>query len=101
MGYAKHTRTAGRTGTDRQGRCPVGVWQALIAGANERIRAIWHGQVAVVASSGEDGQGLVEYALIILMIAIACAGALVSLGSAIDSMLYDQIIDTLLPAMTP
>ena len=49
----------------------------------------------------EKGQGLVEYGLIIAVIAIAVSAALVSMGQAIDGVLYANIVSNLLPALTP
>lgn len=47
----------------------------------------------------EEGQGIVEYGLIIVLIAIACFTALMGVGNAIYSDLYGQIVSTLLPAL--
>ncbi len=33
----------------------------------------------------EDGQGLVEYALLLLLIAVVCAGALTLLGTQVNT----------------
>jgi Flp pilus assembly pilin Flp len=38
----------------------------------------------------ENGQGLVEYALILILVAIACFIVLVALGNAINSGLYNN-----------
>ena len=45
-----------------------------------------------------EGQGLVEYALIILFMAIACLVALTSMGDAILE-LWAQVRNSLIPAM--
>lgn len=45
-----------------------------------------------VIEGGEDGQGLAEYALIILLFAIALVGAVTGFGDAL-LLLYGQIID--------
>jgi pilus assembly protein Flp/PilA len=43
---------------------------------------------------GEEGQGLVEYALIILLVAVAVVGALTALGGALNG-LYSQAVSAL------
>ena len=42
----------------------------------------------------EDGQGLVEYALIILLVAVVLVGALTSFGGALSG-LYQQAVSAL------
>ena len=42
----------------------------------------------------EEGQGLAEYALIIVLVAIAVVGALTALGGQIDSV-FSSIVTTL------
>ena len=42
----------------------------------------------------EEGQGLVEYALIILLVAVALVGALTSFGGALSGI-YQQAISAL------
>ena len=37
--------------------------------------------------SGEDGQGLAEYSLILAFIALVCVGALITLGGSISTHL--------------
>lgn len=57
---------------------------------------------ALLRYLGEDeteGQGLVEYALIILFVVLACFAALTSLGQAILSELWSVVNDVLIPAM--
>jgi len=66
----------------------VGSWSDWIRAWMRRDRA-------------EKGQGLVEYGLIIAVIAIAVSAALVSMGQAIDGVLYANIVSNLLPALTP
>ena len=45
---------------------------------------------ALLANDEAEGQGLVEYALIIVLIAIVCIGALTLLGTTISGV-FDQI----------
>ena len=47
----------------------------------------------------EKGQGLVEYALLLVLIAIASLVAVTSFGQATLSELWGPIQDTLLPAL--
>lgn len=48
-------------------------------------------------SGEESGQGLVEYAMIILFVAIACVAAVGALGDATLELLWNRIVDELLP----
>lgn len=48
-------------------------------------------------SREESGQGLVEYAMIILFVAIACVAAVGALGDATLELLWNRIVDELLP----
>jgi len=53
--------------------------------------------MAAVISRGlrnEEGQGLVEYALIILLVAVVLVGALTSFGGALSG-LYQQAVSAL------
>jgi Flp pilus assembly pilin Flp len=43
----------------------------------------------------EMGQSLVEYGLIIALIAILCVAGLTLMGQAINTQLYDQIVTNL------
>lgn len=47
-----------------------------------------------LGSLDEEGQGLVEYALIIVLIAIVVIGALLALGGQIDTV-FETITDAL------
>jgi Flp pilus assembly pilin Flp len=51
------------------------------------------------AEHATEGQGLVEYALIILLVAIACVGALTTLGDTMKTVLWDIIQNVLIPAL--
>jgi len=46
-----------------------------------------------------EGQGLVEYALILLLICIACLVAITALGDAIIANLWSIIQNLLIPAL--
>jgi hypothetical protein len=46
-----------------------------------------------------EGQGLVEYALIILFVVIACVLAVGALGDAMLAQLWSVINDVLIPAL--
>jgi Flp pilus assembly pilin Flp len=46
-----------------------------------------------------EGQGLVEYALILLLVCIACLAAISSLGDAIVQNLWKVIQEVLIPAL--
>jgi Flp pilus assembly pilin Flp len=60
---------------------------------------IGHPALAVLAGSStlsrDDGQTLVEYALILVLIAIVVIVVLVALGGQIKSVLYGNIIESL------
>ena len=49
--------------------------------------------------SEAEGQGLVEYALILLLVCIACLAAISSMGDAIVQNLWKVIQDVLIPAL--
>jgi Flp pilus assembly pilin Flp len=53
----------------------------------------------VLACQEDEGQGLVEYALIILFVVLACFGAVSALGAKMDSVFWAAIRDVLIPAM--
>jgi Flp pilus assembly pilin Flp len=40
----------------------------------------------------ERGQGLMEYTMILVLIAVACAGAATSLGQQIVATLYEPVV---------
>jgi hypothetical protein len=46
-----------------------------------------------------EGQGLVEYALLILFVAIACVLAVGAMGDAMLAQLWSVIRDVLIPAL--
>ena len=46
-----------------------------------------------------EGQGLVEYALIILLVAIAALAAVAGMGEGVRDQLYGQIVAKLIPAL--
>jgi Flp pilus assembly pilin Flp len=46
-----------------------------------------------------EGQGLVEYALIILFVVLACFGAVSALGTKMDQVFWKAIREVLIPAM--
>lgn len=46
-----------------------------------------------------EGQGLVEYALILLLICIACLAAITALGDAIVANLWSLVVNVLIPAL--
>ncbi len=46
------------------------------------------------ACTGKKGQGLVEYSLIVALIALVCIGALVALGTSVSGKL-----NTILPSL--
>ena len=46
-----------------------------------------------------DGQGLVEYALIMLLVCIACVAAVSGLGTTMVTTLWDVIQNVLIPAL--
>ena len=49
-------------------------------------------RLATGLNQDEQGQGLVEYALILLLIAVACVGAVTTLGQQIVATLYEPVI---------
>jgi Flp pilus assembly pilin Flp len=46
-----------------------------------------------------EGQGLVEYALLIMFIAIACTAAVAALGDTMIQMFWSVIQNVLIPAL--
>ena len=46
-----------------------------------------------------EGQGLVEYALLILFVAIACFAAVAALGDTMIQLFWTVIQDVLIPAL--
>lgn len=52
-----------------------------------------------LSHSKEHGQGLVEYALLLLLIAVACLVAVGSFGQTTLRELWGPIEDTVLPAL--
>jgi len=50
--------------------------------------------VEAVRPTGEEGQGLVEYSLVLLFVAIALVGALGAFGSGLDAR-YEAISATI------
>jgi Flp pilus assembly pilin Flp len=57
-----------------------------------KLREIW-------ACREVEGQGLVEYALIILFVVLACFGAVSALGTKMDAVFWKAIKEVLIPAM--
>jgi pilus assembly protein Flp/PilA len=49
---------------------------------------------AVARLAGEEGQGLVEYALVLLFVAVALVGALTGFGSSLSGQ-YQAITSTM------
>ena len=54
-----------------------------------KLKNFWHR-----ASEREEGQGLVEYALILVLVSIVCIAALTALGTSINGIL-NTIANTL------
>ena len=54
-------------------------------------------QYEYVKLQNEDGQGLVEYALILVLISIVCIVALTAIGTNANTV-FNQIKDKLVPA---
>ena len=46
-----------------------------------------------------EGQGLVEYAMLILLVVIACVGAVTGLRTTMQTVFWDVIQNVLIPAM--
>jgi len=46
-----------------------------------------------------EGQGLVEYALILLLVVMACFGALSAFGATMKTVFWDVIQGVLIPAL--
>ena len=46
-----------------------------------------------------EGQGLVEYAMILLLVALACIGALTALSDQMKTVLWNMIQNVLIPAL--
>lgn len=46
-----------------------------------------------------EGQGLVEYAMLIFFIAIACTVAVTALGTTMKTVFWDFIQDVLIPTL--
>jgi Flp pilus assembly pilin Flp len=55
--------------------------------------------IAALACRETEGQGLVEYALIILFVVLACFGAVSALGTKMDQVFWKAIREVLIPAM--
>ena len=51
------------------------------------------------ASREAEGQGLVEYALLLMLVALACVGAVTGMGQAVKDNFWDIIQNVLIPAM--
>lgn len=49
----------------------------------------------------DEGQGLVEYGLIIVLISIACFASLGLVGGSISNQLYGQIVQTVQNGLGP
>jgi Flp pilus assembly pilin Flp len=61
---------------------------------SSRLRFLKH-----LRDQGKEGQGLVEYALILLLICIACLVAITALGDTIVENLWSLVQDVLIPAL--
>jgi Flp pilus assembly pilin Flp len=46
-----------------------------------------------------EGQGLVEYAMLLMLIAIACVASLTTLRSTMQAVFWDAILNVLIPGM--
>jgi Flp pilus assembly pilin Flp len=46
-----------------------------------------------------EGQGLVEYAMILMLVALACVASLLALSDAIKTEFWDVITNVLIPAL--
>ncbi len=57
---------------------------------------VWLGRALYRLMQEEEGQGLVEYGLLIALISIACVGALLALSAGIKEALYDKIVTELI-----
>jgi len=68
-------------------------------GTMNSLRILLRAGLGCLTDQESDGQSLVEYALIILLIAIACLGALMALSDAILAELWGVISGVLIPAM--
>jgi len=69
--------------------------QSMAVGWVDWWRAVWGrlGRPGVV----ETGQGLVEYGLIILFVAIACVAAVSLLGETLREFFYNNVPSVLTP----
>ena len=50
-------------------------------------------------TSGEEGQALVEYAMLLLLVALACVASLILLGDATVGKLWGPIQNVLVPVL--
>jgi Flp pilus assembly pilin Flp len=46
-----------------------------------------------------EGQGLVEYAMLLMLVALVCVGAVTALGTTMKTVFWDAILNQLIPAM--
>jgi Flp pilus assembly pilin Flp len=53
----------------------------------------------IARQSEAEGQGLVEYAMLIMLVALACVGAVTGLGTTMKTVFWDVIEKVLLPAL--
>jgi len=65
----------------------------------DSLRLLLRARLGCLTDQDAEGQGLVEYALIILLIAIACLGALMALSNAIVTQLWGVVTSVLIPAL--
>lgn len=56
-------------------------------------------QLRTANQDSVEGQGLVEYALVILLVAIACILAVTGMGFTVRDELWGDIVDILIPAL--
>ena len=52
-----------------------------------------------LGSRQESGQALVEYAMLLLLVALACVASLIALGGATVGQLWDPIMNVLVPIL--
>jgi len=46
-----------------------------------------------------EGQGLVEYAMVLMLVALACVGAVTALGDTMKTTFWDVIENVLVPVL--
>ena len=55
--------------------------------------------VKLLTEQEVDGQGLVEYAMILMLVALACVASLLALSDGIKTEFWDLITNVLIPVL--